>query len=90
MSSSKLWIPRELDWKPSALRGIRKLGPERGSRVKRAFERLAETGRGDVKPVEPREIGYLELRIGLGLRGVFRDDGDTITVYKVGKEAAAT
>jgi hypothetical protein len=43
-----------------------------------------------VKPVEPREIGYLELRIGLGLRGVFRDDGGTITVYKVGKEAAAT
>ena len=44
MSSSKLWIPRELDWKPSALRGIRKLRLERGSRIKHAFERLAETG----------------------------------------------
>jgi hypothetical protein len=56
----------------------------------RAFERLAETGRGDVKPVEPRVSGYLELRIGLSLREIFRDDGITISVYKVGKETAAT
>lgn len=90
MSSSKSWVPRDLVWKNSALKGLVKLGRKRGDRVRQAFRRLAETGRGDVKPVEPREAGYLELRVGLKLRGVFRDDGRTIEVYKVGKEAPAT
>ena len=79
MTSSESWVPREIEYKPHALRDLRRLGPRDGERVRRALKRLAETGRGDVKPVEPREAGFLELRVGLHLRGYFRyEDGKTV------------
>ena len=81
MSSSESWPPREIEYKPHALRDLRRLGPRDGERVRRAFRLLAETGRGDVKPVEPREVGFLELRVGLYLRGYFRYEDGKIIVY---------
>ena len=86
MSFSKSWIPREIEYKPHALRDLRRLGPKEGERVRRAFKLLAETGRGDVKPVEPREVGFLELRVGLYLRGYFRYADGKIIVYGIGQK----
>ena len=83
MSSSKLWVPRRVEYKPHALRSLRKLGKKDGERVRRAIDRFATTGRGDVKPVEPREIGFLELRVGLHLRAYFRYEKGNLTVYEV-------
>jgi putative component of toxin-antitoxin plasmid stabilization module len=59
------------------------LGREDGERVRLAVDKLANTGRGDVKPVEPRETVFLEPRVGLHLRVYFRYEGETLTVYEV-------
>lgn len=83
MSSSKHWLQRRVEYKPHALRSLRRLGKKGGERVRRAIGQLAKAGRGDVNPVEPREIGFLELRVGLHLRAYFRYEGGNLTVYEV-------
>jgi mRNA-degrading endonuclease RelE of RelBE toxin-antitoxin system len=83
MNSSRPWVPRKVEYKPHALRSLRRLGREDGERVRLAVGKLANTGRGDVKPVEPREMGFPELRVGLHLRAYFRYEGETLTVYEV-------
>lgn len=83
MNSSKHWVPRRVEYKPHALRSLRRLGRTDGERVRQAISRFAGTGRGDVKPVEPREIGFLELRVGLHLRAYFRYEGGGLVVYEV-------
>lgn len=83
MSSSRRWLPRGVEYKPHALRSLRRLGRKDGERIRRAISKLATTGRGDVKPVEPREMGFLELRIGLHLRAYFRYERGNLVVYEV-------
>jgi putative component of toxin-antitoxin plasmid stabilization module len=65
------------------VRDLWKLGKKSAVRVAKAFIRLVETGRGDVKPVEPREAGFLELRVGLYLRGYFKYVDRKVVIFRI-------
>jgi len=64
----------ELVWAPRARRELDKLDDATASRVRRALERFASSGRGDVVKLAGREESY-RLRVGT-YRAVFRYRGD--------------
>ncbi|MBA2278152.1 MAG: type II toxin-antitoxin system RelE/ParE family toxin [Chloroflexia bacterium] len=65
-------------WSRPAERDMRRLDPGVSQRIQDAVEQLAETGHGDVRPLQGRERQW-RLRVG-ELRVLFTYDSATATI----------
>lgn len=73
----------DIQYKPNARKGLRKLPPKDAEKIMDALESIArnETKSLDVKPLTGRD-GY-RLRIGKW-RAIYEVEGDTLTVLDIG------
>ena len=72
----------ELEWTEKALEDMAALDKGIARRVKRAVERFAETGAGNVKRLQSIDPPEFRLRVG-DWRVRFHQDGETIRVLRV-------
>lgn len=73
---------REIEWTGAALEDMAALEKAIAQRIKRAVERLAAAGAGDVKRLQGIEPLQYRLRVG-DYRVRFRQDGATIQILRV-------
>ena len=70
---------KSLAFTSAGRKAFRKLSPEMQARFIAALTVFAETGRGDVVPLEGQPGDY-RLRVG-GFRVLFHDDGEVVDVF---------
>jgi mRNA-degrading endonuclease RelE of RelBE toxin-antitoxin system len=69
-----------LDWKPAALRELKRADRKMQERILSAMERLAATGQGDVKLLQGTSPREFRLRVGEWRVRFGRDDANSTLI----------